>query len=151
MSRPFNKFEAIQLAERIAYKEQEKFIALGYKPFMLMVDFEDLTPKGWWGYHADNSDTIVLDIWHWQNSKVAVVQETIQHEMVHMYLDRYHRLEMEFAHGKEFHELFEKITGKPYVHYDLVGHHSDMYHELDEQEQKRRELTIKLGTIERKT
>jgi hypothetical protein len=148
MKKPFDKFEAIQVLERIAYEEQVKFTALGYKPFMLLGDFEDMSDRGWLGYHVRDSDTITIDTAYWQQSHIFEVLETIQHEMIHMYVDRYHHHEAKYAHGKEFCELYEKITGKRYVHYAEMYTSEDMYASLTEQEQQARELALKLGTFE---
>ncbi len=148
MNKPFNKFEAIQLAEKIAYKEQDKFTALGYKPFLMLVDFEDLSRQGWWGYHSDDTDTITIDIAHWQESPIKDVLNTIQHEMVHMYVNRYH-IEATYGHGPEFAALYEKIASEPYVHYAELYTSKDKYSVLTQKEKLERELKVKLGTIER--
>ena len=117
MSQPFDKFTAIQLAEKIAYKEQEKFTELGYKPFMFLVDFDYLQQFGYVGCYHPTTDTVCIDIDCWNSAPIGFVLDLIQHEMVHMYIDRYHHHEATHAHGQEFHELYEKITGRPYRHY----------------------------------
>lgn len=117
MDRSFDKFTAIQLAEKIAAKEQAKFTALGYEPFLFLVEFEDMSRQGWWGCYYPETDLISLDIGHWQDSDVKEVYDTLVHEMVHMYVDRFHHKNMQWVHGKEFCELYEKVTGKQYIHY----------------------------------
>lgn len=117
----FDKFTAIKQAEAVAYKEQLKFTALGYPPFQFLVEFDHLMKRGCIGQYHPTKDTIVLDIEHWLTHDVKSVLDTIVHEMCHMYVDRYRHKDATHWHGKEFQDLYEKITGKKYVHYDLAG------------------------------
>lgn len=139
--KPFNKFDAIQECEAIAYQQQERFTALGYAPFIFLVDLDDLRGRAA-GCYSPETDTITIDFNHYLFDDAEWLLDIIIHEMVHMYVDRYHPEATHF-HGKEFCELYFRMTGKQYDNAYIINNPVDVIGPKP----KNWHLLLQLGTI----
>lgn len=104
----FDKYEAICTVEAIAYQLQGNFVALGYPAILFLVDFDELSKQGWWGCYTEGTDTITIDINLYMYGSREDLEDTIAHELCHLYIAHFHR-EAVYAHGREFIELIRKV------------------------------------------
>lgn len=103
----YNRIALIEKVEQFAAEAQKKLTALGYKPVMYLVDVDELASGNWGEYYPD-TETLVIDALHAHLNSDEDVSDTVHHEMVHLYMAKYHP-EVTEIHGPEFWALMAKL------------------------------------------
>ncbi|HET8688548.1 MAG TPA: SprT-like domain-containing protein [Methanosarcina sp.] len=106
-----NRAEAIEKLEGKAAEIQQKLAALGYAPFLFMVNLEELEQDVAGCFYV-GSETIAVSEAFYAHDPEFCLNTVVPHEMCHLYVSKYFT-DVTDEHGKEFSMLMEALGLKP--------------------------------------